>query len=689
MSQSAGIEKHYRADIDGLRAVAVLGVLAHHFDVHYLKGGYLGVDVFFVISGFVITRYILSAREGGQWRLSTFYWRRLRRLFPAYLVTILATLIVGYLLFPVGRYNALGEDAFYSLLHIQNLYAATHKLNYFSLLYDYNPLLHLWSLNVEEHIYLFWPIIIIFCYNRLKSLVPLLIILSMILSMMAANYYADTKGLQNYAFYHVEARVFEFSMGALILFLPRLGGHSLRVWVESLLFVLGMFLIGYAFSDDDILAKPFHVLPACVGAMLVIYAGESSVLRGLLANKLMVFIGLLSYSLYLVHWPIVVFMKYYILEVELSDYRLKLIALIISFIAAFALHRSIERPLRLKPGGEAANVSNALVLTVCPSIFLLCGVVALYAVNETYDSQRITPPAGIKVSDPSFTFMQEEDCSRFIAKGRCVFNPAKKKELDILVIGDSQQGHYWRLYKDLADKHDLNIHFWTRLTCAPIFDVDIVFRSNGQRRDFCDRVFKRWKNYIEKKQPDYVILTGAWYLNYEILYQHGLFRQIRPKRYKHKHKHKQQMPAKKVFKQQLTKTINFIRRQGSKVIVLSPPPVFGSSAEDCYLTPQYLLSQEQQYARCAKATDKEVYGTVKFTNRTIKEIARGRPGVRSILLSDLFCEGKPRRCLALDDRGFIAFTDHHHVSTEGMDFITRQLSPRLWKLVKPKDNAAP
>jgi peptidoglycan/LPS O-acetylase OafA/YrhL len=332
----------YRPDIDGLRAVAVLSVLFFHVGFERFGGGWVGVDVFFVISGFLITRLIRDEYETGAFSFSGFYARRARRLFPSFFFTVAASFIVGsVVLDPVYLQHFAGEVV-YAIVAASNFFYWLDG-GYFGIAEQYKPLLHTWSLGVEEQFYLIWPLSIVLVLRYCRRYLWVLLASAALASLFLAEYFFWME-TSRAAFLLLPGRIFEFAIGAMLVWLIRYQ-NKIGVLLDVAL-VLGLALIFLAVFGFDI-NTPFpgvYALVPCLGSALVIFAGNAKHLRFLLANRLMVGIGKISYSLYLVHWPIIVFYGYH--RLNPLDSLEKTMICAASIVAAAFMYIWIEQPFR-------------------------------------------------------------------------------------------------------------------------------------------------------------------------------------------------------------------------------------------------------------------------------------------------------------------------------------------------------
>ncbi|KQT14378.1 acyltransferase family protein [Ramlibacter sp. Leaf400] len=356
---------NYRADIDGLRAVAVLAILLFHVDHTVLPGGYVGVDVFFVISGFLITRNIVEAVASGSFSFVDFYTRRARRLFPALFVTLLATYAAALWLFSPVDLENYGASLLYTVISASNFFFWSGT-GYFEAASETMPLLHTWSLSVEEQFYLLWPALLVgLAMLRRKYAVPLALALLGLGSLAVAAVVSFKSPAAT--FYLLPSRVFEFAIGAACVWLVRIRLKP-SLPLEALT-ALGLALIAwsaYTYTPQTPFPK-FAVLP-CLGTALLIYAGEAHLAGVLLRNPVSVGIGRVSYSVYLVHWPLIVFYKYWKFTPLNQAEKGALLAL--SLVLGALMWRFVEEPFRRPASARAgfpsirfAGPALALVLS--------------------------------------------------------------------------------------------------------------------------------------------------------------------------------------------------------------------------------------------------------------------------------------------------------------------------------------
>ena len=372
--------KEYRPDINGLRAVAVLLVLLYHLEYKLFPAGFLGVDVFLVISGYLISRNILNDLENNKFSFKDFYVRRIKRLFPALFFTIALSLFVGfYLLSPVNL-ERLGKSALSGVLSVANIFLFNEK-GYFDLESEFKPLLHIWSLSLEEQFYLIWPMLLLGIFKFFRKKIFLVILLFILISLYINSIYLSSS--PEAVFYLLPFRFFEFFLGAMCVWLCKY--HLKNKILLEIILLSGLFLIFYSsiiFNKLTPMPGSLSLLPCC-GTMLIIYAGQAKYSSWILKNKVFELIGKSSYSIYLIHWPLIVYYKYATLS-ELTNFN-KIILGSTSLILGFLMWKYIENVFR------HSNIKSAKFDKVWlwfPTVTVILSLIAInFWVNKGYSSR--------------------------------------------------------------------------------------------------------------------------------------------------------------------------------------------------------------------------------------------------------------------------------------------------------------
>lgn len=381
----------YRREIDGLRAIAVLAVVLFHAGLG--GAGYVGVDVFFVISGYLITALLLDEhRATGRIDLLAFYARRVRRIFPAAALVVLVVLALSWTMPPSDARADLAQSAGAALLFVANVFFEFHTGGYWDAASDAMPLLHLWSLSVEEQFYLLWPLLLLFTRSR-KVFFALAIA-----SLVLAEYWIARN--PEAAFFRMPARFWELAVGGLIATLPR---TPLPRWsaTAGVVVTLAACVVPLAQFPG------IGALPAVAGAALVIAAVHGGATNAFLASRPMVGVGLISYSLYLWHWPLLAMYRDSVVGEGTLAMRLALCA--IAVMLSCASYRYVEQPFRkLRVRSGRTVLAGATISVVLASVVLLVGMRAPDLREDPFplatQAERDLPPLGCSynVNDTAF-----------------------------------------------------------------------------------------------------------------------------------------------------------------------------------------------------------------------------------------------------------------------------------------------
>lgn len=428
----------YRGEIDGLRALSVIAVIFFHLEIAPFRGGYVGVDVFFVISGYLITRIIVADINSERFSLARFYSRRIRRLFPALFFTVSATFIAAMLWFPPDALRRTALDAVTSMTSVSNFQFWLQMNQYFVPVSQTIPLIHTWSLGVEDQFYLAWPVALLLAAKlRRPWAIPAFVISAAIVSLIFCQVWLSRSSAA--AFYLMPFRIFELGIGALCVWSERWPPKK-TIWNE-LIFALGMsaILISVFLFHAKTPFPGVHALLPCLGAALVIHAGQRASASAILSNRIAVGIGLISYSLYLCHWPFIVFGRYILGDL---DGAAKLFLAVSSLGCATLMYLFIEQPYRYA-SEPVTTGSFARLLARVAAVAALVIVPAILAVVQRGWEWRLDAERRETLRLQSFGYAP---CT---VNGLCVFgSPGGTRGLQILAIPSRSIGlrHSTRYY---------------------------------------------------------------------------------------------------------------------------------------------------------------------------------------------------------------------------------------------------
>lgn len=644
-------ELRYRPDVDGLRAVAVLGVVFYHYGFWQAPGGFVGVDIFFVISGFLITGIIQREMADGRFTLRHFYERRIRRIFPAlFAMLAVASVAAWLLLFPVD-FEAYAKSLIGTAFFGAN-FEFWHEVGYFDLAASLKPLLHLWSIAVEEQFYLLFPAVLLLTGTssraRLLAVIGALLVLSFAFSVWEVGHSPAT------AFYLLPSRMWELMLGAMVAIAP-LPDLSRR-WRDAVALV-GAFLIAWAIWTYD-RWMPFPGLAAvapCLGAALVIYAGRQTniVARGLSA-KPVVFIGFISYSLYLWHWPVLVFAQ---VALNRALHPWEVYACIaLSFALAALSWRFVERPIRKHRELEWRALFGGAAVAM--TVTALCGA----AVASTKGvPQRMQPEIRKILAEERDHEPRMDICfgltAHDVRQGRlCRIGSTHVDEPSFLLWGDSHADALLPAVQQVAQQAGRAGLFAGTDSCAPLLGV--VRPDAPKCKPFNDAVAK----LATKPAIREVILDARWSKNaYGTARGEGDWR-IFP--HDKEGEGTDLLSTEAVFYRGLERTVRKLTRAGKRVVIIASVPEAG------YSVPRVMahLRMDGDKRKLTHSLS-EYLKHQKFIFTALKRM-HDRYGAKILYPHEVLCAtGKCE--LSMNDRPL--YRDEHHLSVFG----AMQLAPLI------------
>jgi peptidoglycan/LPS O-acetylase OafA/YrhL len=493
----------YRPDIDGLRAVAVIAVILFHLHVSGFSGGYVGVDIFFVISGYLITGLIYGDMNSQQFTIKGFYIRRIRRLMPALLTTLFAVSVFTYFVLKPEEMRSFGLSLTFQSVSMQNVFFLSEG-EYF-LGSDLKPLLHTWSLAVEEQFYLFWPLLLLFI-RRYSFKAQILMLVVILLCSFAINI-TFMKLSPKASFFLLPSRAWELSLGGLIaLFETRTNfremlSHRLR----SILGVVGLAIVSSSFFIFTA-ATPFPgwtvLLPVWGAALLLVSGiGSSTVVGRVLSFRPVVFVGLISYPMYLWHWPIIVAMRQFGVAMTPSA----ILAAILATVAlSAATYKYIESPIRSRKW-----LPTTKLLLSCVAVGI--GILTVFGVHTwltdgasyRYTSvarSLLTAPLSARTSRCGMVFKVLHPRDQV-----CALHGDTNATRRVLLWGNSHADHWSGLFADLASESGSAFYLNAR-NCRATPD-----------HEFCGTpVQKAILSFIESERITDVVLASTGYGAYEV-----------------------------------------------------------------------------------------------------------------------------------------------------------------------------
>jgi peptidoglycan/LPS O-acetylase OafA/YrhL len=525
-------DPEYRADIDGLRAVAVIGVIGYHAFPAWVKGGFVGVDIFFVISGFLISTVIFNSLQRDSFSFIEFYSRRIKRIFPALLFVLIASFSFGWFALLADEFKQLGKHIAGGAGFVSN-FLFWNESGYFDNAADKKPLLHLWSLGVEEQFYIVWPVLLWIGYkSRLNLLAIVLIVAVSSFALGIDKVHSDAAA----AFYSPQTRFWELLVGAGLAYtaghrqhiaLPhrskfdewlssKINSQSLRLnWeiVRNVQSVLGVTLIGGSiFSINKEMQFPgwWAVLPT-LGAALVISSGSQTWLnRAVLSSRALIWFGLISFPLYLWHWPWLSFA--HIFEGETPEPLIRMAAVILSIVLAWLTYRFIEKPIRFGTQGRTVVVGLLLSMVVIGAmghkVYVDVGISDREVVLKNVDIRQTdfsqsNPPSPC-TNDAKFSLVSPF-CHKFTAEN---------SQSTIVLWGDSSAAAWQNVFLDIAKSKNYTIIVIAHEGCSPLLDVAArkTYVEDGGKSPYCGYglIQEQALELINEFKPNATILVAAW-----------------------------------------------------------------------------------------------------------------------------------------------------------------------------------
>jgi len=489
----------YRPDIDGLRAISVFLVILFHVDISLFSGGFVGVDIFFVISGYLITSSINKQLLNNSFSFKEFYLRRIQRIIPVLVFIMVVITIPAYLFLFSNDFESYSRTVLHTMLSTNNFHLWSANNDYFVGNTEFMPLLHTWSLSVEEQFYFVWPILLLILHRFLRLNTRTYVVGALLICTTVLSIYLTGEN-KSMAYFLLPARFFEFLMGAILAILwDRI--PKLKKSINHIISILGILLV---FIPSIVLTKE-SVFPGlnafwpCLGAVLLILSGKEKGSKGLINNVLefrgIVFLGLLSYSMYLWHWPIIVFIKYLGFELTLP---IVLMAISATIILSYFSWKFVEQPFRYK---FKYTFPKALKYILLPSL-IITGLI--YGVIDGKDGMPNRFPDlaefNRKANFPNEVRSKCYDDHKIGNYKECYLGVVKDK-VDGILIGDSFANHSSSFVDVLAKDANMYFHESTAARFPLLLDADFP--------DLFDDDYGN-KRFELAKKMDIICIASYW-----------------------------------------------------------------------------------------------------------------------------------------------------------------------------------
>jgi len=506
--------KSYRPDIDGLRALSVISVVLFHADFDWIPGGFVGVDIFFVISGYLITGIIYHEFRQNDFTLIGFWERRVRRIVPPLALVLLATTIGSYLiLFPIELKNF--SQSLLAQIFFASNFLFWSEAGYFEAPSKIKPLLHTWSLSIEEQFYVFYPILLAFCLRRSKRLSIVTIVALLLFSLTISIFLVRID--PHTAFFLLPARAWELLLGCLVFFLPVVELHK-SIYAFASLVAMAILISCFFLIDSSMPFPGIVAMAPCVSAAVIIYCNQLNKISPtykFLSTKPLVNIGLLSYSLYLWHWPIFTLAAFH--ASKPLGVLIHLVLIAISLLLAYISWKFIETPIRKRrilPSRKGIFLSAFMALTIA----LVAGGTGhvLNGIPQRFSDNVLTAYSGHQYSNPRrreclFSERRRFAADRICQLGKRTANEAKSQP-EFVLVGDSHASSIMPIIDKLAIERKSTGIALAYNGCPPLRGVT---RNDTGTIHRCDEFMESSLDIINEEKIPVVILAARWNLYLE------------------------------------------------------------------------------------------------------------------------------------------------------------------------------
>ncbi|PWY54516.1 hypothetical protein DGG96_16655 [Legionella qingyii] len=664
-------DKRYYKHIDGLRALAVISVFLCHLDFTFFSGGFVGVDVFFVISGFLITNIIIQQLDSSAgFSFLNFYARRVKRIFPALFFTLFLTFIAGIFLLNPAPFKIFGKSLSFAALSVSNIFFKNQS-GYFDIFSQSSPLLHTWSLGVEEQFYIFFPIILFFWHKFFKKNLVIIISLVFVISFWLNLYYQNSQLVALY--YLAQYRAFEFCVGAFIVFLIKNEINLHPLLIEILCFLgIALIVIPTLIYTSNTLFPSYNALAPCIGAALIIYAGTAKytgyIFRCLPARQ----IGLISYSLYLIHWPLIIFFKTYHQDCGLKfdiGFDEKILVIALALFCSFFMYYFIEQPFR-KGSGIQKN-QKYLIKTITQGLcfaFLIAFLGVFIGRSHGWIWRANSADELAKVEDITKYHVENwggaDFSGEFIHKG-------KSNHAQIVIMGDSHAGMLDEGIVDkLAKPHQLTV-FTSSGGGAGKYASSLLIpgitRLDKEQKLYDDSAKFAYKEALKvlnaTQEPNILILSAHWG---EQINMAGFL-----KNHQSLNINTSSMTSYNDYKPFLNALDKLVKLLGTKKLI-----IIGDVPGSIY-DPINCLGSLKWFKRsdCSFIDNENRNQAALNVNRVLARYASERNNVYFLNPYDVFC--KKGYCTSGDTLGRPYYSDGSHLSKIGSKFLVGQLQHKI------------
>ena len=612
----------YRPEIDGLRAIAVGAVILYHAQITILgytpfKGGFIGVDIFFVISGYLITSIILNELvTTGSFSFKHFYERRIRRILPVLLFVMLASLPFAWMYLLPNNFVDYSKSILYSLGFSSNFYFHYSGLEY-SVKGLSHPFLHTWSLSVEEQFYILFPVVLLFIFKYFRKHLLTILVVGLIISLQMADW--SSRNYPSASFYFIHTRMWELLAGSILAYFEiRLGHRSQNKILNLILPFIGMVLIGHSilYFNDEMFHPSFYTLSPIIGVCLIIwFSNNDELITKTLSTKLFVGIGLISYSLYLWHYPIFVFAA----RLNISDGNIlnKLLIGVFVLILSIISYNFIEKPFRV----TKIKFKKVFVFLLLKFLFILS--TGVYFLNIKFH------PFLTKYSGEHKNFELNYDYNKF----------SDKK--NVFIIGDSYADNLLNIFsknKKMVDDY----YFYTALAdnLGANYQIECLNGFFKENKLICD------KNLFSFLQTQY---NKSNYIVFAERFDDG----------------------KTFLSDDFDNIVEFLKKDKKKFIVFLDD-ISGADILDVYIHRKERLPNLNELEELEDKFFEKVTNWKKNKLKRVKE-KLSKNNIKFLTRSELFCDYSIRKCHLIKNDNKL-YSDYGHITNNGANYFSKKIN---------------
>ena len=673
----------YRPEIDGLRAIAVGAVILYHAQINIFghqpfKGGFIGVDIFFVISGYLITSIILKELvTTGSFSFKHFYERRVRRILPALLFVMLVSLPFAWMYLLPSNFIDFSKSILYSLGFSSNFYFHYLGQQYGAESGLYKPFLHTWSLSVEEQYYILFPIVLLITFKYFRKNLIYILILGFLISLGLAEY--SSRNYPSVSFYFLHTRMWELISGSILAYFEITMGHrSKNKSLNLILPTVGLFLIGHSilFFNDEMFHPSFYTLSPILGVCLIIwFSDKNEIITKILKTKLFVGIGLISYSLYLWHYPIFAFCR----EIGFFDGSIikKLIIGFIIIILSIFSYFIIEKKFR-----NSENKFKKIFLYILFSVLIVIVFnisVTLFKGYENRFDHKFSK--NLKLKEEKSQTIIKNLTGKEIYNKNIIFK-SNSSDLNIFLLGDSHaETLSYEIWKNFKDYYNVNFSLFSG--CQFILNLNLVNKKTLKPKSCTSELQEKRIEFVNRTKNSIVILFGRLPLilneerfnNFEYGFNEGPMNDFLQNE---KNSLEAKLQRQENIKINYKKTIQQLSKNNHNVILVYPMPEVGVSVPK--VIKNLAINKNTELFRDGLfTTSYEIYKNRTKTSFELLDSIKGE-NIYRVYPHSLFCDTIVKdRCITHNKENSF-YTDDDHPSLKGAEMINDLIMKEIEKI---------